>query len=100
MKNFRTYQLAVQFYRQTQTQTVPGHLRNQLDRAASSIPLNLAEGQGRIGQKDKLRFYRYAFGSVRECQSILALVDADSNTRHTLDHLAASLYRLIQKAAP
>ena len=99
MKNFRTYHLAVQFYHQIQTVTVPGHLRNQLDRAASSIPLNLAEGQGRIGQKDKLRFYRYAFGSVCECQSILALIRTDTAVHSTLDRLAASLYRLIQNAA-
>ena len=48
MKNFRTYQLSIQFYRATSKAPVPGHLRNQLLRAASSFTLNLGEGYGRI----------------------------------------------------
>jgi four helix bundle protein len=99
MKNFRTYQLAVQFYRQTQSLSAPSHLKSQLDRAASSIPLNLMEGQGRIHRKDKARFYRIAFGSIRECQAILELLNAKPAVLMHLDHLAASTYRLIQGTA-
>lgn len=35
--------------------------------AADSISANLAEGFGRYGKKDKIRFYRFSFGSVTEC---------------------------------
>ena len=41
--HFRTYQLSIQFNRATSKVSVPGHLRNQLLRAASSVTLNLGE---------------------------------------------------------
>jgi len=34
--------------------------------AADSISANIAEGFGRYGKKDKIRFYRIAFGSMYE----------------------------------
>lgn len=41
-------------------------LTSQLRRAASSIGANLAEGCGRVGQKDKARFFTIASGSASE----------------------------------
>jgi len=40
-------------------------LARQLDRAADSIHLNLAEAGGRWGD-DRTRMFRYAYGSLRE----------------------------------
>lgn len=34
--------------------------------AADSISANIAEGFGRYHKKDKIKFYRYSFGSVKE----------------------------------
>lgn len=34
--------------------------------AVDSISANVAEGFGRYGKKDKIRFYRYSFGSLKE----------------------------------
>ena len=34
--------------------------------AADSISSNIAEGFGRYGKKDKIKFYNYSFGSVYE----------------------------------
>lgn len=34
--------------------------------AIDSVSANLAEGFGRYGKKDKIRFYYYSFGSVKE----------------------------------
>ena len=34
--------------------------------AIDSISANLAEGFGRYHKKDKIKFYRYSFGSVKE----------------------------------
>ena len=39
----------------------------QFVRAADSISANIAEGFGRYGKKDKVKFYRYSFGSLKEC---------------------------------
>ena len=99
MKNFRTLTLAVDFYQQTSCQTLPAHLRSQLQRAASSIALNLAEGRGRHGRNDQLRFFHIAMGSVRECQAILTLAQlTDTKAWTTLDLLAAHLHKLIKLA--
>ncbi len=38
----------------------------QFVRAVDSISANIAEGFGRYGKKDKINFYRYSFGSVKE----------------------------------
>ena len=98
MDNFRTYQLSVKFYQLCQDLNLKGALRNQLDRAASSISLNLAEGRGRSTLKEQKRFFTIAFGSVRECQAILDLaLLKNSEAWIELDILAAHLYRLIQK---
>jgi four helix bundle protein len=38
----------------------------QFVRAVDSISANIAEGFGRYGKKDKIKFYRYSFGSIKE----------------------------------
>ena len=97
MKDFRTYQLAVKFYQLTADLRLPRHLRDQLQRAASSVALNLAEGAGRFSKKDQKRFYHIAFGSLRECQAILDLEGKNTDEIGTsADVLAAHLYKLIR----
>jgi len=44
---------------------------DQLDRASTSIPLNIAEGTGKYSNKDKCRFYDIARGSALECAACL-----------------------------
>jgi four helix bundle protein len=38
----------------------------QFARAIDSISANIAEGFGRYGKKDKIKFFRYSFGSLYE----------------------------------
>ena len=99
MKNFRTFDLAVVFYHQSRKLKLGGAPRDQLHRAALSIPLNLCEGRGKPTRKDQVRFFHIAMGSVRECQGLLQIVgEQSSECARTLDRLAASLYRLIERA--
>ena len=42
-----------------------GYLSDQLQRAALSIPLNIAEGAGEYAIDEKVRFYRMAKRSAR-----------------------------------
>ena len=43
------------------------HARDQWLRAAQSIPLNIADGNGKRSLKDRSRFFDIARGSALEC---------------------------------
>jgi four helix bundle protein len=44
-----------------------GEVKDHLDRASTSIPLNIAEGNGKYAPKDRCRFFDIAHGSALEC---------------------------------
>ncbi len=73
------YQRALElldFVDQIIEQMPPGraHLKDQLDRAATSIILNVAEGAGEYSPADKHRFYRMARRSATESAAVLDIV--------------------------
>jgi four helix bundle protein len=47
------------------------YLADQLRRAGTSVPLNIAEGVGEYSRDEKNRFYRIAKRSATECAGIL-----------------------------
>ncbi len=47
-----------------------GYLADQFQRAAISVPLNIAEGAGEYSSSEKGRFYRMAKRSATECAGI------------------------------
>lgn len=51
----------------------------QFVKAIDSISANIAEGFGRYGKKDKINFYHYSFGSVKE--------SCDWNEKSKIRHL-------------
>ena len=93
MKNFRTYQLALELYKAIETTPVSGPARDQIRRASLSVALNLAEGSAKPTRKDRHKFYRIALGSLRETQCILALLDKPKLIA-LADRVGASLYKL------
>ena len=48
-------------------------LSAQFKRAAVSIALNIAEGAGRYGFKEKKQYYRMARASINECVAIMQI---------------------------
>ena len=97
LKNFRTFQLAIKFYNECKILKIPRHLKDQLNKASSSIALNLAEGYGKFSHKDQWKYFHISFASLRESQTILILSELNnSNTYKMSDHLAASIYKLIK----
>ena len=80
MKNFRTFNLAVEFYKQAQKLAINGHLKDQLDRASLSICLNLAEGRQRRTTTDQKRFFNIAFSSLREVHGLLIILDMNESS--------------------
>ena len=77
-------------------------LADQVIRSASSVPANLAEGHGRVG-RDRLHFWRIAYGSAKEVDSHLRLlahagaIDGSSANRvlELLDEVRAITWRLL-----
>lgn len=97
LHQFRSYQLAVEFYREARAQSAPRHLRDQLMRAASSVALNLSEGSAKSSQADRRRFYEIALGSVRECEAIVELLEPNSLAlKEPIDKLARHVYKLVR----
>jgi len=82
------------------------HARDQWLRAAQSIPLNIAEGNGKRSLKDRNRFLDVARGSALECaavQDILAATDGLDTDQHgelkrSLKRIVSMLTRLIARA--
>lgn len=77
-EKFPVYQESMQFYLEIQplarNPRVGKDLQDQIDRAARSIVLNIAEGSGKHGRKDKRNFYLRARGSAQECAAALAMI--------------------------
>lgn len=99
----RACQLATQIYDATRASREYS-LRNQLRRAAVSIPSNIAEGAER-GGKDFERFLRIARGSAAELRtqcyiaSRVGVLTSDEMTRHVaeLKEISKMLTGLAQK---
>ena len=62
--------------------TLSRTLRDQLDRASLSVPLNIAEGAGRFAPGSKAQFYSIARGSANETAALLDVVLAEAGDRY------------------
>ncbi len=74
------YQRSLEFVRWAGTalERIPARTsaRDQLDRVSTSIPLNIAEGNGRHTAADRCRFLDTARGSALECAAVLDVLVA------------------------
>ena len=89
-EKLHVYQQAIQFVAWTQPilEELPGKVsaRDQLDRASTSVPLNIAEGNAKFSHADRSRFLQIAHGSAVECAACLDVLVA----RNLIDQLLAS----------
>ena len=78
-----------------------GYLADQLQRASTSVALNVAEGAGEYSAKDKARFYRMAKRSATECAAILDVCQrlglmAEERYRVGREHLLRAVSMLVR----
>ena len=103
------YQLSVDFISIANelVESIPkgrAYLGNQLQRAALSIVLNIAEGAGKFSPKDKASFYTTARGSTAECAAVLdvcrqlQIIEEDllKENKEILNRIAQMLTKLIK----
>ena len=94
------FQAALEFRKVAMATAARGELRDQLERATSSVVLNIAEGAGRWQWKDKRRFYDIARGSAMESAAVLLMMgEAEPRTRQLAERVVAMLTRLCSKTA-
>ena len=95
----------LQIVQLSKTLEIPHYLKDQWLRAALSILLNIAEGSGRTGKKEKIRFYNIARSSVFECVAITDILSSigkisDLHGEELLkasDELSRMLYTMTRK---
>ena len=109
-EKLNVYQEAIKFvvWADGVLETIPKSLavHDQLDRSATSIPLNIAEGNGKYTAADRCRFFDIARGSALECAACLdvlvakkKLVDA-THGKAILIRIVSMLVGLIRSTSP
>ena len=79
------------------TITAKAAAKDQLDRASTSIALNIAEGNGKFSGKDRARFLEIARGSALECAACLdVLVVRKLATPEQIKTAKENLARIVQ----
>jgi four helix bundle protein len=79
--------------------------RTQLERASTSIPLNLAESNGKLSEGERARFLQIALGSALECSATLDVLTAKGvlnssrveEGKELLERIAAMLMAMLRK---
>ena len=74
-----------------------GEVKDQLDRASTSIPLNIAEGNGKYAAKHRCWFFDIAHGSALECAAGLDILVAKAKlTPEQIHPGKESLQRIVR----
>ncbi len=84
------------------------HLSDQLDRASTSVVLNIAEGAGEFSPPEKARFYRMARRSATECAAVLDILrvqglgddDSFEGGRAKLRDIVSMLTSMVRNISP
>lgn len=81
-EKLKVYQSAIAFVAWSTTLLGPvqtkAAVKDQLDRASTSVALNIAEGNGKFAIRDRCRFLDFARGSALECAACLDVLVAKS----------------------
>jgi four helix bundle protein len=92
--------IAVSIYKITQTFPIKERhgIIPQINRAAISIPANIAEGSARLTAKDQSRFYSIAYSSTMELLShLLISLELQFISKSIFDELKTNIRELSNK---
>jgi four helix bundle protein len=89
-----TFVEEIQKLRHERERQIPHSVMDQLFRASLSVPLNIAEGNGRWHEGEKRNFFRIARGSVFECVPLIQLL---RRSRCISDQEYMALYRNLEE---
>lgn len=109
-ENLEVYKQSIKFVSDIQSmleqnsKQIHKSVADQLSRACLSIPLNIAEGNGRWHKAEKRQFFWIARGSAFECVPIIEILwikkfissDERETFRQQLEVIGKMLTRLIQ----
>jgi len=108
-EKLNVYQASIQFvsWAEVLTESLPKSLAvtNQLDRASTSISLNIAEGNGKFTEADRCRFFDIARGSALECAACLDVllakkrIDCADEGKEILVQIVSMLVGLIRSTS-
>jgi len=68
---------------------------DQLDRASTAIPLNIAEGTGKFTPPDRCRYYNTARGSALECDACLDVLVVKKILKQEITEAKAVLIKVV-----
>ena len=68
---------------------------DQLDRASTAIPLNIAEGTGKFTPPDRCRYYNTARGSALECAACLDVLVVKKILKQEITEAKAVLIKVV-----
>src|SRR5438094_8456186 len=103
------YQRALEFATWSQdlieSATKKTSTRDHLERSGDSVALNIAEGNGKVSQKDRARFFQIAHGSALEAAACLDLLvargrcagGAVAKGKATLEEIVQMLFKLLDQ---
>ena len=96
-ENLDVYQASIQFVLWVDgiLESLPKSLAvtNQLDRASTSISLNIAEGNGKFTEADRCRFFDIARGSALECAACLDVLVGCMKVRNNTDLIERNTHK-------
>lgn len=84
--------------------SIPSFLKIQLGRASMSVMLNIAEGSGKFGKRDRRNFFIISRGSVFECAALINFLSEEGEISITqknelyseLEQLSRMLFAMIK----
>ncbi len=79
-ERLHVYQASLDFLKWLQNQKIMERIpkglavHGHLDRASTSTPMNIAEGNGKFTQRDRCKYFDIARGSTLECAAVLDIL--------------------------